>query len=259
MSILKKAKTTNDTLPYARMQHQLIEDYVPLVNSIARSIHKKLPAVIELDDLISSGIIGLIDAIEKFNPSRDNKFKTYAEWRIRGAIFDELRALDTLPRSARYNLRKIAAIARKIEAATGAKATHEAIAVGLGVDIDSYWQLVGRLDFRICALPDVDGNGGSYEFSGGKSVSDPYDIIERKAFKLTLDGYIDDLPDRERTMVQLCFIEGLSQREAAKLSSITESRVCQILKQGLKRLRLNLLRAKALECPSDIASAAIAC
>src|SRR6201996_7312077 len=136
-SLLKKYKEEPNKLT-PQQKDKLILEYAPLIKFIAQKIAVRLPSNIELDDLISSGVIGLMDAIEKYDPTRDNKFKTYAEFRIRGAILDELRAQDWVPRSVRDKAKMLDRALIELESQLGRNANEEEIALKLGMPIDDY-------------------------------------------------------------------------------------------------------------------------
>src|SRR5215831_4552168 len=137
-NLLRKYKEEPNKLT-PQQKDKLIMEYAPLIKFIAQKIAVRLPSNIELDDLISSGVIGLMDAIEKYDPTRDNKFKTYAEFRIRGAILDELRAQDWVPRSVRDKAKMLDRALIELEAQLGRNATEEEIATKLNMPIDDYY------------------------------------------------------------------------------------------------------------------------
>src|ERR1700712_4119673 len=143
-SLLKKYKE-EPTKMTAHQKDKLILEYAPLIKFIAQKIAVRLPSNIELDDLISSGVIGLMDAIEKYDPTRDNKFKTYAEFRIRGSILDELRAQDWVPRSVRDKAKLLDRTTVKLEAALGRSAQDEEIAAKLNMSMDEFYDLVNQV------------------------------------------------------------------------------------------------------------------
>src|SRR6202050_2341384 len=143
-SLLKKYKEEPNKLT-SQQKDKLILEYAPLIKFIAQKIAVRLPSNIELDDLISSGVIGLMDAIEKYDPTRDNKFKTYAEFRIRGAILDELRAQDWVPRSIRDKAKLLDRALIELESQLGRNATEQEIAGKLGIQIDDYHDLVNQV------------------------------------------------------------------------------------------------------------------
>src|SRR5690348_12850285 len=143
-ALLKKYKEEPNKLT-AQQKDKLIMEYAPLIRFIAQKIAVRLPSNIELDDLISSGVIGLMDAIEKYDPTRDNRFKTYAEFRIRGAILDELRAQDWVPRSVRDKSKMLDRALIELEAQLGRNASEEEIAGKLGIPLEEYHDLVNQV------------------------------------------------------------------------------------------------------------------
>src|SRR5882724_9673348 len=143
-NLLRKYKEEPNKLT-PQQKDKLIMEYAPLIKFIAQKIAVRLPSNIELDDLISSGVIGLMDAIEKYDPSRDNKFKTYAEFRIRGAILDELRAQDWVPRSVRDKAKKIERAYQELEQRFGRAVSYSEISESLGMDIDTYYGMVAKV------------------------------------------------------------------------------------------------------------------
>src|SRR6516165_9399205 len=142
-SLLKKYKEEPNKLT-AQQKDKLIMEYAPLIRFIAQKIAIRLPSNIELDDLISSGVIGLMDAIEKYDPTRDNKFKTYAEFRIRGAILDELRAQDWVPRSVREKAKMVERAYSKLECENGRPATDEEMCAELKITQDEFYELLNK-------------------------------------------------------------------------------------------------------------------
>src|SRR6186997_1828917 len=143
-SLLRKYKEEPSKLT-AQQKDKLILEYAPLIKFIAQKIAVRLPSNIELDDLISSGVIGLMDAMEKYDATRDNKFKTYAEFRIRGAILDELRAQDWVPRSVRDKAKMLDHATLELESALGRSANEEEVAAKLGVSMDEYYDLLNQV------------------------------------------------------------------------------------------------------------------
>src|SRR6267154_1355883 len=143
-TLLRKYKEEPSKLT-AQQKDKLILEYAPLIKFIAQKIAIRLPSNIELDDLISSGVIGLMDAIEKYDPTRDNKFKTYAEFRIRGAILDELRAQDWVPRSVRDKAKMLDRALIELESQLGRNATEEEIAAKLGMNMEEYFDVLNQV------------------------------------------------------------------------------------------------------------------
>jgi len=147
-SLLRKYKEEPSKVT-PEQKDKLILEYAPLIKFIAQKIAVRLPSNIELDDLISSGVIGLMDAIEKYDPTRDNKFKTYAEFRVRGAILDELRAQDWVPRSVRDKAKLLDRTMIELEAELGRGAADEEIAGKLNMSMDEFYDLLNLLLFRM--------------------------------------------------------------------------------------------------------------
>ena len=150
-----------------KMRDQLIMDYSPLIRFVAQRIAARLPANIDIDDLSSAGVIGLMDAIEKYDPSRDNKFKTYAEFRIRGAILDELRAQDWVPRSVRDKAKMIERANTSLEQNLGRPPSHEEIAKELDMPLGDYFTLLGKV--KVVSMLSVDDLIGQSQ-SDGKTL-----------------------------------------------------------------------------------------
>src|ERR1041384_6281008 len=143
-SLLKKYKEEPNKMT-PQQKDKLILEYAPLIRFIAQKIAVRLPSYIELDDLISSGVIGLMDAIEKYDPTRDNKFKTYAEFRIRGAILDELRSQDWVPRSVRDKAKMLDRATLELESGLGRSATDEEVAAKLNLSMEEFYDLINQV------------------------------------------------------------------------------------------------------------------
>jgi RNA polymerase sigma factor for flagellar operon FliA len=225
---------------------KLIVEYSPLIKFIAQKIAVRLPSNIELDDLISSGVIGLMDAIDKYDPTRDNKFKTYAEFRIRGAILDELRAQDWVPRSIRDKSKLLDKTMVALEAELGRVANDEEIAKALNMTIDEYHDLLNQV--RPVSLLSIDE---SQTFSNvdkksilnlleGTKLNNPYTQLNIKSIKSIVTQAIEELPERQRLVLSLYYYEDLNLKEIGKVLRVTESRVSQLHAQAVSRLRNKL-------------------
>lgn len=225
---------------------RLILEHLPQVRLIARRIHERLPESVCLDDLISSGIIGLISAIDRFDPKHNVKLKTYAEYKIRGAILDSLRGLDWAPRQQRKRTKQIEAAIAALEQRLKRMPTEEEIAAELNVSIDEYHEW----------LVDVRGiNLGSLEIAGGdednrdllRYISDdeeswPSHQFERAELERLLSEAISKMPHIESTVLSLYYREELTLREISKVVKLHESRVSQLKSQGILRLRTYMER-----------------
>jgi len=244
-ALLKKYKEEPNKLT-AQQKDKLIMEYAPLIRFIAQKIAVRLPSNIELDDLISSGVIGLMDAIEKYDPSRDNKFKTYAEFRIRGAILDELRAQDWVPRSVRDKAKMLDRALIELEASLGRTATEEEIASKLGISQDDYFDLVNQV--RPVSVLSID-DAATFSNVDKKSIlnlleatkiNNPLTQLNIKSVKEVVAKAIEDLPERQRLVLSLYYYEDLNLKEIGKILRVTESRVSQLHAQAIGRLRAKL-------------------
>lgn len=226
---------------------KIVLEYAPLIKFIAQKIAIRLPANIELDDLISSGVIGLMDAIEKYDSTRDNKFKTYAEFRIRGAILDELRAQDWVPRSIRDKAKVLDKTMVALEAELGRIATEEELASALTLSIDDFHQLINQV--RPVSLLSID-EAQSFNNIDKKSIlnilegcrlANPFNQLNAKTVKEVVTLAIEELPERQRLVLSLYYYEDLNLKEIGRVLRVTESRVSQLHAQAVCRLRAKLM------------------
>ncbi len=257
-TLIKKYKDKPSKLTQ-NQKDQLILEYAPLIKFIAQKIAIRLPANIELDDLISSGVIGLIDAIEKYDSTRDNTFKTYAEFRIRGAILDELRAQDWVPRSVRDKAKLLDRTMVKLEADLGRNATEEEVAVKLGMNMDEFHDLVNQV--RPVSLLSID-EAATFSNVDKKSIlnllesckiSNPYNQLNLKSIKEIVTKAIEELPEKQRLVLSLYYYEDLNLKEIGQVLRVTESRVSQLHAQAVSRLRGKLTQYLELD-NEDLAS-----
>jgi RNA polymerase sigma factor for flagellar operon FliA len=226
-------------------REQLIKDYVPLVKFVAHRVASRLPSHVELDDLINSGILGLMDAIEKFEPARNIKFKTYAELRVKGAILDGLRDLDWVPRSLRRKKKDIENAYHLLEQQLGRAATDEEVAVHLGVPLEELHKSLDELKgVTLGTFVEVgeDGEGESLiSFVPDPDAEDPHQTFQATEIKDILRTAMDVLPKKEKFVVQLYYFDELTMKEIGTLLNITESRVSQLHTKAMLRLRGKLL------------------
>jgi RNA polymerase sigma factor for flagellar operon FliA len=225
---------------------ELVREYAPLIKFIAQKIAVRLPSNIELDDLISAGVIGLMDAFDKYDVSRDNKFKTYAEFRIRGAMLDELRAQDWVPRSIRDKSKLLERTIVQLESDLGRPASDEELAVSLGMTIDEYHDLVNQV--RPISLLPID-HAATFSNTDKKSIMDllegsrtnsPFNQLNVKNIKEVVASAIEGLPERQRLVLSLYYYEDLNLKEIGEVLRVTESRVSQLHAQAVIRLRAKL-------------------
>ncbi len=236
-----------DFSPVNSTRDQLVKEYAPLIKYIAQKIASRLPANIELDDLMSSGVIGLMDAMEKYDPTRDNKFKTYAEFRIRGAILDELRAQDWVPRSVREKAKVLERCFVKLEQEKGRHATDEEVCQELGLSQAEYFDLLNQVrsvsllsydDLSHFSKADKRALHGLGEH-GGKSAT-PFNEVNVNYIKKIISDTIRDLPEKQRLVLSLYYYEDLNLKEIGKVLDVTESRVSQLHTQAILRLKTKL-------------------
>jgi RNA polymerase sigma factor for flagellar operon FliA len=236
-----------DFSPLNTEREKLIVEYSGLIKFIAQKIAARLPANIELDDLISSGVIGLMDAIEKYDSSRDNKFKTYAEFRIRGSILDELRSQDWVPRSVREKAKILERAYAKIEQEKGRQATDEEACIELGLTTDQYHELINEVrsvsllsydDLANLSNTDKRSLHGGGE-NGSRSAT-PYSEVNVASLKSLVSEAIEDLPEKQRLVLSLYYYEDLNLKEIGHVLDVTESRVSQLHSQAILKLKARL-------------------
>ena len=219
----------------------LITECLPLVKFIALRIFARLPAHVDVDDLIHSGILGLMDAVKKFEPDRNVKFKTYAEQRIRGAILDGLRDLDWVPRSLRRKKKDIENAYHLLEQQNGRAATDEEVAAHLGLTLDDLHHSLDDLKgVTLGTFMDAGENGDGenlISFVPDPDGEDPHILLQTKEVKSMLKTAVDRLPTKERFVVQLYYFDELTMKEIGTLLNITESRVSQLHTKSMLRLR----------------------
>jgi RNA polymerase sigma factor FliA len=219
----------------------LITECLPLVKFVAHRISSRLPSHVELDDLIHSGILGLMDAVKKFEPDRNVKFKTYAEQRIRGAILDGLRDLDWVPRSLRRKKKDIENAYHLLEQQMGRAATDEEVAEHLGITLEdlnkSLDELKGVTLGTFMDAGDDEGGENLISFVPDPDAEDPSITLQSRELKLMLRDAVDKLPTKERFVVQLYYFDELTMKEIGTLLNITESRVSQLHTKSMFRLR----------------------
>lgn len=225
----------------AEEREQLILDHLPQVRLIARRIHERLPESVRLEDLVSTGIVGLISAIDRFDPGQNVKLKTYAEYKIRGAILDSLRGLDWAPRQQRRRCKQIEGVICDLEQRLQRTPQEEEIAAELGIPLEEYhdWLAEAR-GLNLGSLeqhpPDEEGRD-LLRFVADKQEDWPLQILERAELRRLLAQAISRMPYIERTVLGLYFQRELTLREIAGVVNLHESRVSQLKTQAIMRLR----------------------
>jgi len=233
------------------IREKFIKQYAPLVKYVAGKIAVGMPHNVEFDDLVSFGVFGLFDAIEKFDPEKHVKFKTYAVTRIRGAIFDELRSIDWVPRSVRQKTREIDEAVHRLESNLGRSATDQEIARELNMSGEDFQKTLLKVSgTSILSLNDIWYTGDDNDkvaivdsIESPKSLN-PDMIVEKGEIKRVIIDAINNLPDKEKKVLVLYYYEDLTLKEIGKVLNVTESRISQLHTKAIMRLRSRLTNIK---------------
>jgi RNA polymerase sigma factor for flagellar operon FliA len=235
-------------------REQLILEHLPQIKYIAHRISTKLPSHVELNDLVSAGVLGLLDAVEKFDPSRGVKFKTYAELRVKGAILDSLRNLDWAPRSLRKRSKDLEKTYKELEQKLGRPATDNEVSDEIGITLDEFYELIDQIkglnlgSFHDLAPQEDDRNGEPLvKYIPDAPQMDPFFVFQKSELRDVLAVAIDTLPKKERLVVSLYYYDELTMKEIGKVLGVNESRVSQLHTKAMLRLRTKLRRVKEAE------------
>ncbi len=256
--MLESARQTRTYRPsdvdQAAERDQLILEHLPQIKYIAQRISTKLPSHVELNDLISAGVLGLLDAIEKFDPLRGVKFKTYAELRIKGAILDSLRNLDWAPRSLRKKSKDLEKVYRELEQRLGRPANDKEVCDEMEISLEEYYELIDQIkglnlgSFQELAPHDEEKNSEPLvRYVPDAPQMDPFFVFHKSEIRNILGGAIDALPKKERLVVSLYYYDELTMKEIGKVLGVNESRVSQLHTKAMLRLRTKLRRVKDRE------------
>ena len=224
-----------------QIAEQLVEKYAPLVKKIAYHLSARLPADIHIDDIIQSGLIGLLDASKHYDPGQGAQFETYATIRIRGAILDEVRRCDWVPKSVHKKARDLSAAMHTIELRTGRDARDIEVAQEMDISMEEYYQILKDSNScRMLSFDDLDTDDthslGMFEDRQSNVVSEVLD----EEFRNRLSQAIAGLPERERMVMSLYYDTGMNLKEVGTLIGISESRVSQLLSQAQLRLKARM-------------------
>lgn len=229
-------KTTNKDM--------LLDQHTVLVKKLAYQLKSKLPSSVELDDLIQAGMMGLLDAANKYEDCHGAQFETYAAQRIRGAMLDELRSADWLPRSIRKNMREVESAIAQLEQKLGRQPSEAEVAKALSLSLEGYYeklshcsghQLVYYEDFQ-----DAESQGEHFLDRFVKDDDNPMQALLESDFKDALVNAIESLPEREKILMGLYYEQELNLKEIGAIMNVSESRVCQLHTQAVSRLRSTL-------------------
>ena len=227
---------------------QLITEYLPYVKRIVHRIAVHLPSTIDIEDLMNVGVIGLIQAVDRYDPKRDNKFMTYAVFRIRGAVLSELRSRDFLSRANRRKIRDLENMHLKLEQKLGREVDDYELAEELGVDIEQVHRTrqlssISFISFEELGFSSKDEKEKLINYLVD-SEDDALSLTRLKELKAAVAKAIEQLPEKERLVISLYYLDELTMKETGKVLNVTESRVSQIHSQAIMRLRAKLKKDK---------------
>jgi RNA polymerase sigma factor for flagellar operon FliA len=232
------------------MRDDVVRENLRLVRQVAQRFHVGPASPVEMSDLMQLGVIGLIDASEKFDPSKGTSFQSYARFRIKGSILDGLRHLDFLPRSVRRKRRELQAATQRVEQQQGCAASSEDIAAEMALDPGELQALLEAVrGATLTSVEDLTERGGEAELSEALEdttpIVGPEEHVERAEVKAMILGAIGELPDKERMVLSLYYYEELTMREVGEVLGVTESRVSQLHAKALDHLKGKLTESFA--------------
>lgn len=226
-------------------RERLIREFAPMVRAMAHRLAFRLPAYLDVEDLTSVGVMGLMDAMTKYDPRREANFKTYAEFRIRGAMLDEIRSMDWVPRSVHERVGLLQRTESSLMRRLGRPPTDEELAAALDMSVDQLADFMAAAQGAVVmSLEDI----GVQDSDGDKIVRmlvdtqhpDPLSLVVTQRIRTSLEDAIDILPEKERLVLTLYYVEELTMKEIGAVLGITESRVCQIHAKTILRLKAQL-------------------
>jgi RNA polymerase sigma factor FliA len=222
----------------------LLHQYSPLVRRLAHQMIAKLPANVEIDDLIQVGMIGLTDALSRFDAGQGVQFETFATQRIRGAMLDELRGADWLSRGTRKQQRDIESAVHRLEQRLGRAPAESEIAKEMGMTLTGYQEMLGKVrGTQLIYLEDMSGDDGDSDYLDrhvADEGNDPLSLMEDQRMREALVEAIKNLPEREQYVMSMYYEQDMNLKEIAAVLGVTESRVCQLHSQSIARLRVKL-------------------
>lgn len=229
-------------------REELIRSYLPLVKRVVHRLAGRLPSEVDIKEMLNSGIIGLVDALEKYDPKHETNFSTYAQFRIRGTILDSFRVQDWVPRSLRHKAHKLESTYHKLEQKNGRAVDEHEVAKAMGVDLETLQRMLGEVSGVVMlSLEELGFGHGEERFRADESLPttkpDPLrELLESERVEIVARG-LDRLPEKERLVITLYFYEELNLKEIGEIIGVTESRASQIRSRALIRLKTYLKRA----------------
>jgi RNA polymerase sigma factor FliA len=229
---------------------QLVLQYLPYVKNIVQRIHSQLPIGVEEDDLTNVGVIGLIDAIDRYDPTRGVKFTTYAAFRIRGAVMGELRSRDVVSRTNRSKIRQLQNAYADLEFKRGGDVQDSEVADAMGIELDEFYQIRKMASLTFVSFEDMglfsqEDKNDVIDFMSGSGDEDPFQMTGMKEMRNATADAIEQLPEKEKMVISLYYWDELTMKEIGKVLELTESRVSQLHSQAIVHLR-KAMRKKGL-------------
>ncbi len=240
--------SSNRLRPGSVVESEMVEKYVPLVRNVVGRLAMTLPPHVDHEELFSAGLTGLLNAVRNYNPSAGTSFETYARLRIRGAILDELRRMDWVPRSVHTKARKVQKVMNEIEQKKGRPATEQEMAAALKLTLPDYRQWIEEIRPAtfVCLDAafgnDFDDSGSQYDSMADQRQENPLDGTSRREVARVIGERLQELPEMQRKVLALYYFEDMRLREIAEAFGLTESRICQIHAQGILSIKSALLK-----------------
>lgn len=241
----KKLWTEYDKSRTPELREKIILEYAPLVKLVAGRLSMYLGYNVEYDDLVSYGIFGLIDAIDKYDYAKEVKFETYASLRIRGAILDQIRKMDWIPRTIRQKQKRIDAVCKDIETRLGRSATDEEIASELGISDDEYLEWQSQMEItNVVSLNEYMEQGAEVPAEGNQFTTSRFDSpeenIEKEELKKVLEESLEQLTEKEKKVILLYYYEDLTLKEISNVLDVSESRISQLHTRALQKMKTKM-------------------
>lgn len=238
-------------VPGSAAEDELVQQHLPLVKTVVGRLVLSLPSHVDVQDLYSSGLVGLLNAVRNYDPQGGSSFESYARVRIRGAIFDELRRLDWVPRSVHSKARKVQFVIQRLEQERGEMPTNAEVAKAMSMTLEEYEELLEEIKPATFVCLDStqsiegDDDNSRYESIADESQPDPVDMAVRRELAQVIAERLEQLPEMQRKVIALYYFEDLRLREIAEVFGVTESRICQIHSQAILAIKSYLRKHEA--------------